>query len=91
MGHYFDYLPSSTSVKNLIHTHQMYQRNEFIAFDLGPEKNLQKYGQPSPRKYNLTQIGHRSIYVIHLENDVYVSEESLRALKNDIKGESLLN
>lgn len=61
--------PSGAGYRNLIHYAQIINSKTFQRFDYGKEVNLQKYGQETPPKYDLSKIGVK-IAVYHGDVDV---------------------
>jgi len=53
---YTEYEPFPTSVKNIIHWAQSVRANTFSKFDYGAQGNIQKYGQPTPPPYKLSDF-----------------------------------
>ncbi|ODM97071.1 Lipase 3 [Orchesella cincta] len=52
LGH----LPAGASVRTVVHYAQGVPSGEFRQYDFGTEKNMEKYGQPTPPDYDLTKI-----------------------------------
>ncbi|CAL8103712.1 unnamed protein product [Orchesella dallaii] len=52
LGH----LPAGASVRTVVHYAQGVPSGTFSQYDYGTEKNMEKYGQPTPPEYDLTKI-----------------------------------
>ncbi|GMS93323.1 hypothetical protein PENTCL1PPCAC_15498, partial [Pristionchus entomophagus] len=66
---YLSHLPSGSSTWTVLHYAQLLESELVVHFDYGnPLKNLQKYGQMSPRAYNYSRI-HTDIYLYWSRND----------------------
>ncbi|KAA8545816.1 hypothetical protein F0562_020733 [Nyssa sinensis] len=53
---YLEYEPHPSSSKNLNHLFQMIRKGTFAKYDYGMWKNLKKYGQLKPPKFDLSRI-----------------------------------
>ncbi|NXO20410.1 LICH hydrolase, partial [Cisticola juncidis] len=51
-GHY----PAGTSVKNVIHWHQILRADQFQAYDYGCKENMKKYNQTAPPVYQIEEV-----------------------------------
>ncbi|NWU91773.1 LICH hydrolase, partial [Upupa epops] len=53
---YVGHSPAGTSVKNIIHWHQLIYTDRFQAYDYGPKENMKKYNQSAPPEYQIEKI-----------------------------------
>ena len=54
---YLGQLPAGTSVTALVHFAQLFRNaNQFLKYDFGPQKNVEKYGTLEPPEYSLHKI-----------------------------------
>ncbi|KFO90374.1 Lysosomal acid lipase/cholesteryl ester hydrolase, partial [Buceros rhinoceros silvestris] len=53
---YIAHIPAGTSVKNIIHWHQVIMADQFQAYDYGSKENMKKYNQSTPPAYNIEKI-----------------------------------
>ncbi|XP_010133378.1 PREDICTED: lysosomal acid lipase/cholesteryl ester hydrolase-like, partial [Buceros rhinoceros silvestris] len=53
---YVGHSPAGTSVKNIIHWHQLAYTDRFQAYDYGSKENMKKYNQSTPPAYNIEKI-----------------------------------
>ncbi|XP_068957871.1 lipase member N-like isoform X2 [Petaurus breviceps papuanus] len=54
---YFSHSPSGTSIQNILHLKQLFQSDEFRAYDWGSKaENIRHYNQKIPPLYDLTTI-----------------------------------
>lgn len=56
ISYYLGHYPSGASLNSVDHFIQIYLTSEFKRFDYGLEKNIEKYGQPTPPLLDLSTI-----------------------------------
>jgi len=75
--------PSSTSVRTYIHCLQYLSKPFFRQYDYGPEENIQKYGQPHPKSYDVKKVT-TPIVIFYGENDLLCRPEAVMQLANEL-------
>lgn len=90
MAVYCAHLPTSTSGRNLIHFHQLFNKNRFTKYDHGREQNLVVYGRAEAPEYNLSRIQHPSLHVLHTDNDLFMVEKNLEQLRSELPSKWIL-
>ncbi|EAS07417.1 ab-hydrolase associated lipase region protein (macronuclear) [Tetrahymena thermophila SB210] len=83
------HIPSGTSLKNMMHFHQLISTYEFKRFDYGPEKNMKYYGQKTAPFYDLSKINIPVALFLGTEDRLAVKEDVLR-LKRELSNASEL-
>ncbi|KFP92062.1 Lysosomal acid lipase/cholesteryl ester hydrolase, partial [Apaloderma vittatum] len=53
---YVAHYPAGTSVKNVIHWHQLLRADRFQAYDYGSKENMKRYNQSTPPAYKIEKI-----------------------------------
>ncbi|KAF2886585.1 hypothetical protein ILUMI_19589, partial [Ignelater luminosus] len=76
--------PSGSSMKQMQHYAQLFLSKSFQHYDYGEKINLEKYGRPTPPKYDL-----RKVTIPHLfyygTNDVFANKEDADKTASEIK------
>lgn len=80
--------PGGTSTKNLVHWMQMLRSGgKFQMFDYGKQKNIEMYGQETPKEYDLEKLREVTVPTLLVSGtkDALISDESIRELVKVIK------
>ena len=85
LGVYTSQVPTTTSNRNVMHFHQLFNSNRFQKYDHGDGVNLALYGTTYPPEYNIRAISHPNVYVIYARNDWYVPMDGVAMLKRDLR------
>jgi len=78
------HFPSGTSVTNLKHWRQLVTGKRFNKFDYGTKGNMEKYGQPYPPDFALTDIN-VPMYLFFGEHDSLVDAKDSQILLDTLK------
>ncbi|CAI6364317.1 unnamed protein product [Macrosiphum euphorbiae] len=73
------YSRASVSLNSIDHLLQMIKANKFQHYDLGHNKNLQKYGQPKPPEYDLRKVT-SPVVLYYSKNDRVVDSGTIHKL-----------
>lgn len=89
-------MPGGTSTKNLVHWLQIIRAGgKFQMFDYGATRNVEVYGQETPKEYDLSGLKKINVptLVVSGSNDALITDESVRkvmaALSNGKNGQVL--
>jgi len=74
VGFYAEYEIAPTSVWNMGHWAQGVRLNAFQHMDWGREKNIQKYGQPTPPPYDLSKFPPSLPYALFTGGEDYLAD-----------------
>ncbi|XP_064488889.1 gastric triacylglycerol lipase-like [Ornithodoros turicata] len=80
---YLCYLPSGTSVKNLMHYEQLVAGKKAQKFDYGAETNMDVYGQEEPPEYNLDNVK-TDVGLFWSKGDQFIPPEDVEELVADL-------
>ncbi|XP_029202026.2 gastric triacylglycerol lipase-like [Acropora millepora] len=76
---YLSHTPAGTSAKNILHWLQMIKSRKFQMYDYGWLRNLKRYGQLTPPKYNVSAMT-VPVAVYWAQNDWLADPTDVRAL-----------
>ncbi|KAJ3437314.1 lipase [Anaeramoeba flamelloides] len=85
--------PETVPIQDLNHGLQVKSSGQFSSFDYGNEKNLQVYGQPTPKLYKLSNIPLDGVkwMIFYGGNDVMVVPEDIHTLVDELHPQLLYN
>ncbi|CAI0551012.1 unnamed protein product [Linum tenue] len=87
MDSFLENEPQPTSTKNLLHLSQMVRRGTIAMYDYDNEdKNVKRYGQPTPPVYDMTQIPKDlPLYLTYGSTDAITSAKDVQILLRSLK------
>jgi pimeloyl-ACP methyl ester carboxylesterase len=86
---YASHFPSPTSVYTFVHWLQIIRSMGFAMFDYGLITNLEKYGQATPPKYDLTQYQGPPLYLHHGGADMLCDPTDFQTLASTLPSSSI--
>lgn len=81
---------SSTPMHGLIHYGQLIKSKKFLQFDFGRIKNQEKYGQPTPPEFQLSNIK-TPVALLHSTYDSMTLPEDVALLRSQISAPIILD
>jgi len=76
--------PSGCSLKAILHLAQLYRNKKFCAYDEGPEKNMELYGNDFPKEYDLKKIKKFPIVIVNGKLDRLSTPKDVEWLINEL-------
>lgn len=82
-------LPSGSSLKSIMHLVQLYRNKRFCAYDEGPEKNKEIYGQETPIEYNLKKVDDFPCVILYGKKDLLAQPDDVEWVIEEL-GENVI-
>jgi len=74
IAYYLGAEPNPTSILNIVHWAQLVEKNVFQKMDWGRTKNVEKYGQPTPPPYHLSNFPTTLDYALFTGSNDYLAD-----------------
>jgi hypothetical protein len=88
---YLSHYPAGTSLRSMLHFKQIAEAKAFQTYNYGDvEENLKRYGEKSPKQYDLSKIEGMNIIICAGKMDKLIHIEDIRWLRDQLKGKNNL-